>query len=250
MGRSPPSEAALAQSLLGSARARLLGAEGARVSADAELRYLTGLPPDQPIETTGPLDAPDLTIDVKATYRRALAAHPGLVLARARARTLQRSAEMELSSGRPFLSVGPSFTHDGTGDWILQGRVAFPLQVVNPNALEAARARSEAAAARAAVSRARARLERDLRLALHERDHAREARDALSHGALGPAREALRQAKLQYEAGSVELPLVLGARRELDLAEERWAEAAADVRRSDIQLMRIAGESRLERKPR
>ena len=250
VGQSAPSEEALASSLLGSARARLLMAEGRRVSADAELCYLLGLPPEQPLETVGALDAPDLRVDAQATHRRALLAHPGLVAARARAETRERAAGLALSAGKPFLSVGPSVTREGTGDWIVQGRVAFPLQIVNPNALEAAQARSEAAVARAQVSRARARLERDLRLALHERKHAREARDALATGAVVPAREALRQAKLQYEVGSAELPLVLGARRELDRAQERWAEAAADVRRSDVQLMRIAGETRLQRSPR
>jgi outer membrane protein TolC len=152
-----------------------------------------------------------------------------------------RAAELVESSGRPFIAVGPQITREATGDWLLLGRVSFPLPVVNPAAVEAARSRSEALTAHAEVKAARTLLEHDTLLALEEREHSRELRNALRDGAIGPAREALRQTKSQYQAGSVALSAVLEARRELLLAQERWAEAAADVRRADIALARIVG---------
>ena len=63
---------------------------------------------------------------------------------------------------------------------------------------------------------------------------------------IGPAREALRQTLAQYEAGNGDTATVLSARRELLLAEERWAEAAADVRRADVRLMRLLGRDPAE----
>jgi outer membrane protein TolC len=115
------------------------------------------------------------------------------------------------------------------------------LPLVSAGVLDTARARADASVQRAEGRHLRAALERELDLAVHERKHAREVRDALHDGVLGPASEALRQSLAQYEAGSIDTATVLAARRELLAAEERWAEAAADVRRADVRLMRLAG---------
>jgi cobalt-zinc-cadmium efflux system outer membrane protein len=240
-GRSDPGEAALAQAVLGSARAATLDVEGRRFVAEAELRFVTGLPAEAALDVRGEFEVRDEPLDVAAVIALARAAQPDLRLSAASAQRRARSADFAFAAGKPSLAVGPLVTREGTGDWILQARVAVPLPLVNPAAFDAARTRSDALVAEAEVDERRARLEADLRSALHEREHARAVRDVLRDGALLPARQALDIASKRYAAGSAELPVVLGARSELLDAEQRWAEAVADVRRADIRLARILG---------
>lgn len=240
-GRADPGEAALAHAVVGSARAAVLDVEGRRFAAEAELRFSTGLASTTRIEVTGDFEAKDEPLDPEALVAEVQAAQPDLVLARATAARRERIADLTLAGGKPFLAVGALVTHEGTGDWIVQGRVAMPLPLVNPAGLDGARARAEALVGRADVEERHARIETEIRVALHEREHARAVRDTLRDDALAPARQALDVATKQYAAGSAELPAVLGARRELLDAEQRWAEAVADVHRADVRLARALG---------
>lgn len=240
-GRADPGESALAQAVVGSARAAVLDAEGKRFVAEAELRFSTGLSPATPVQVAGEFETKDETLDVEALVNLARATQPDIALSMATADRRARAAELTLAAGKPFLAVGPLVTHEGTGDWILQARVAVPLPFVNPAAFDGARARADALVGRAEIIARRARLEAEIRIALHEREHARAVRDSLRDGALAPARVALDVASKQYAAGSTELPTVLAARRELLDAEQRWAEAVADVWRADVRLSRALG---------
>jgi cobalt-zinc-cadmium efflux system outer membrane protein len=240
-GRADPGEAALAQALVGTARAAVLDAEGRRFVAETELRYFTGLAPRTPVKVAGEFEAKDVPLDPEALVLAVRSKQPDVALSVASAERRERAAEVSVATGKPFLAVGPLVTHEGTGDWIAQVRVATPLPFFNPNAFESARARGEALVARAESSERRARLEADIRMLLHEREHARVVRDALRDGALAPARLALDVASKQYAAGRAELATVLAARRELFDAEQRWAEAVADVWRADVRLSRILG---------
>lgn len=237
-GSAPPSEEASARALVGRARAEVLDAEGRSFVAVTLLQHLTGTR-GRALEIAGPIDPADV-----ATAPSTLRDQPDLLATEAAALKSERAAELARAAGKPVLSIGPSVTREATGDVIVLARVAFPLPLVSPAAFDTARARSEASVLRAEVRHARAVIERELDLALHERKHARELRDALKDGVLGPAREALRQALAQYEAGSIGAEPVLAARRELLSAEERWASAAADVRRADVRLMRLTGKTK------
>lgn len=240
-GRAAPGEESFARALVGSARAAVLEAEGRKFAAEAELRFATGLGQSQPLAVVGDIDARDAPLDEAELVRDALANHPDVTFANAAAHRRDRAAELALASGRPFLAVGPLVTHEGTGDWIIQARVAMPLPFVNPNALDAARARAEALAAHAETTTVRAALDREIRIALHEREHSREARDVLRDGAIRPAREALVLVEKQYAAGAAPIDPVVAARRQLLEAEEKWAEAAAGVKLADIKLARALG---------
>lgn len=240
-GRADPGEVALAQAVVGSARAAVLDAEGRRFVAEAELRFFTGLSASTPIKVAGDFEARDRALDVERLVIQGRANQPDVALSLATADRRERAAELTLATGKPFLAIGPLVTHEGTGDWIFQARVAVPLPFVNPQAFEGARARTEALVGRAEVTERRARLEAEIRIALHEREHARAVRDSLRDGALAPARAALDVASKQYVAGKAELAGVLAARRELLDAEQRWAEAVADVWRADVRLSRALG---------
>lgn len=241
-GSAAPSEESVARATVGRAKAELIEARGLQFVADAELRFATGLGAGTEIEVVGPLEAKDKGLERGPLMAAARGVQPDVALAEAAADSRLRAAEMVLASGKPHLSIGPSVTREATGDWLLLARVTVPLPLVNPMQLEAARARSEADVARAESRFSRELLLKELALGLEEREHTREMRDTLRTGAIAPAREALRQSLSQYEAGSGDSATVLAARRELLAAEERWASAAADVRRADVRLARIVGK--------
>lgn len=243
-GSTPPSDEATAKALVGAARAEVIDAEGRAFVAETALRHLTGTR-GRELVISGPLETSDRPLKLAPLLMHA-GAQPDLRAADAVAERAERAADLARSAGKPSLSIGPSVTREATGDWIVLGRASFPLPLVNPGALESARAQAEARGQRAEAQHARATLAREIELGLHERQHARELRDALRGGVIGPAREALRQTLAQYEAGNGDTATVLSARRELLLAEERWAEAAADVRRADVRLMRLLGRDPAE----
>lgn len=239
-GSAPPSEESAAQALAGRARIDVIDAEGRAHLAEIALAHLTGNR-GRSIEAAGPLAAADRPVDLAPLLARARGDQPDVRAADASAARSDRSIALTRASAVPPLSLGPSVTREATGDWLVLARASFPLPLVTPAPLDTARARSEAAVQRAEARHVRVALERELDVAVHERHHAREIRDALSDTVIRSAREALRQSLAQYEAGSSDAAVVFASRRELLLAEERWAEAAADVRRADVRLMRLIG---------
>jgi len=137
--------------------------------------------------------------------------------------------------------VGLSYAREATGDRIFGAAVSIPMPLANPQSFDAAAAHADAAELRARVQEVRAQLAAEVRLAIHEREHAREVRDASFQGAVVPGRDALLALAARYGAGAVDLATVVAARRELFHAEELWMEAAADVHRADVRLEHAVG---------
>ncbi|HVY32015.1 MAG TPA: TolC family protein [Polyangiaceae bacterium] len=243
VGRASPAELALTQALVGNAQADLLAAQGRSFVADASLRYLTALPANTPLELAGSLDAPAGELDRVSVLRQAHGVQPDRQAARRAVERATSAAEMVAAGGKPLLALGPSVTHEATGDWILLIRVGIPLPLVNPAGVEASRLRLDADVAAAAERYVESTLEHEVLLALEERTHARELAKLLGDSVVGAAAEALRLAVLQYEAGKIDFAAALAARRELLAAEHRRAQAAADVRRADIRLARLLGHT-------
>lgn len=242
-GSASPAELALTQALVANARAELLAAHGRRFVADASLRYLTALPSNTQLELTGALDAPAGELDRVDVLHLARGDQPDRLAARRAVERATSAADMVAAGGKPVLALGPSVTREATGDWILLIRLGVPLPLVNPAGVEASRSRLEAEVAAAAARYVDSALERDVLLALEERTHARELAKVLGDSVVGAAAEALRLAVLQYEAGKTDSAVALAARRELLAAEDRRAQAAADVRRADIRLARLLGRA-------
>ncbi len=237
-----PFELAMAQGDVGSARASMLDAEGARVEAIAELRFALGLDADAPVDATGDLYASDeRPVDEPAAIRAAEARHPSIAFAIARAAQARHEVRLTTAMLAPSIGVGASYVREGTGDHVVTGILSVPLPIVSPGAFEAARQRASEATAAALVARVRAEVTRDVRLALHDREHWREVRDALRAQALQPMREALRLARVQYDVGTHDVSFVLLARQRLVTTEEQLAHVAAEVQRADIRLGRATG---------
>jgi cobalt-zinc-cadmium efflux system outer membrane protein len=241
-GVGEPLELSLARGDEAAARAAVLDAEGLRFEASMELGFAVGLPAGAVVEARGGLDeAPDAAVDEAALIRRAERDHPLVRLAEARQASAHRDVDLATAHGIPALGVGASFVREGAGDQVWAGIVSVPLPLSRPWAFEAARQRAAADTAGAQVALVRAELGREIRTALHEREHTREVHEALAHGALGPMREALRLAEAQLAAGTLDVTRVLYARQRLLATEELVARGVADVRRADVRLTRAAG---------
>ncbi len=242
-GAATAGEMALARSLVGSAKAQVLDAEGRLFSAHVELAYCLGMDEERALDAVGRLDQDGVKISEARAFA-SLKRSPRLRQLAAEAQVARAAAEQSRAEGSPQLSVGPSLTREGTGDWIVLGRVSFPLPVVNPKALETAEHLRAAAVANARWGRMSRRLKRALHLLFHEREHARITRDALATGAVEPARVAHREALSKYSSGKSNLGDVHVAQRNLLDAEERWLLAAADARASELRLLAVTGDLR------
>jgi cobalt-zinc-cadmium efflux system outer membrane protein len=207
-----------------------------------ELAYAVGMVPGSVVDVASGLeDAPEAQGDEATLLRRAESNHPQVRLAEAREAMAWRDVDLAAAHGIPTIGVGASYVREGGTDQVLQGIVSVPLPFSRPWGFEAARQRATALTANAQVAVARAELAREIRIALHEREHTREVLEALTTGALGPMREALRLSEAQLGAGTLDVTRVLLARQRLLATEEAVARGLADVRRADVRLMRASG---------
>jgi cobalt-zinc-cadmium efflux system outer membrane protein len=238
VGKSSPAEAALARALLGSVEASVLSAQGDITVADAQLRYVCGIELHDPIEVVGSIQSSAQPIDENVVRQRALTEAPELTALRAHARLLERSVGLGRAQSKPHIELGPSVTHEGTGDWIVAGHLSLPLPGVDPYAADNAQRTLEANLAKAHTTVAEQAALREIEIALHEREHALNLRDSLLKGTVEPSQAAVREYQIQYEVGRIDLTTLLAARRELLSARERWAAASADVIRAEVRLLR------------
>lgn len=242
VGVAPPHELALARGEAAAAHTSVLDAEGMQVEALAELRFSIGASAAFDVTPTGDLYRSDeRTVDDESAIRAAKTRSPTVLLAVAHAEQAEREAQLTSAMLGANLSLGATYLREGTGDKILLGVVGFPIPFFDAGAFETSRARVTQRAAEAQVDLKRAELARDIRLAVHDRHHWREIRDALQNDALAAFGEAFRSAQTQYEVGTVEVGAVILARQRLLGTRERLAEAAARVQRADVALARATG---------
>ncbi len=246
VGKTSPAEAALARALLGSVEASVLSAQGDITVADAQLRHVCGIALHEPIDIEGPIYKVAQPIDETHVRDLVLAQAPELLALRSQAQMLERTVDLGKSLSMPHIEIGPSVTHEGTGDWIVLGNVSLPLPGVDPYAADNAHRTMEANLAKARCAIADQAALKDVEIALHEREHALILRESLQKGAVEPSQAAVREYQIQYEIGRIDLTPLLAARREFLSAQERWAMAAADVLRAQVKLLRWLSETHLK----
>jgi RND family efflux transporter MFP subunit len=244
-GAAQPLEQALADGDRAIAQAAVIEAEGDQVEALAELRHALGFGPDEPIEAAGSLrdgaselDAP---LDERATGRAVEASHPAILAAHARSRLAHADARLAGAQSMPALGIGGQYRLEGTGDRVWTATLTLPLPIVDPGAFARARLEAEAAASEARARLLKGELARDVRLALHDRHHYRELRDALAQRAIVPLADALRIAQAQLSVGAADVSPVLMARQRLLAAQEQLVRADAQARRADVRLAELTG---------
>ena len=163
-------------------------------------------------------------------------ASPAIVAAEARAHQADAEVAVLHAATGPTFSFGVMAWREGSGDKAATAVISVPLPFFDPARYDAAKQGTLAAAAAGRAARARIEYEQALRVAVHEREHTREVRAAVSDNLLVPLRTALATATMAYAAGTSDLAVVLLARRSLFAAEERAVAAVADVARADIKL--------------
>jgi cobalt-zinc-cadmium efflux system outer membrane protein len=241
-GVAAPHELALARGEAAAAHASVLDAEGMQVEALAELRFAVGVAPSEGVIPDGDLyQSDERSVDDDSAVRAALTQSPTIMLAVARAEQAQGETQLTSAVLGPSLSLGASYVREGTGDKVFLGFIGFPIPLIDAAGFETSRQRAAQKTAEAQVELTRAEIARDIRLALHDRHHWREVRDALQNGALAAYGEAFSSARTQYEVGTAEIGTVILARQRLLGAQERLAEVAARVQRADIALARATG---------
>lgn len=240
-GVALPQELMVARGDAAAAEAGILDAEGMLVESLAELRFVLGQDPTAVLDVTGDLYATDDRAVDETAAIRAAQSHPVILLAQARASVAHHEASLVNAMLGPTITVGGAYLHEGTGDQVWTAIVGIPLPFVNPAAYETARQRAIAMTAEAQIERVQAEMMRDIHLAIHDHEHWREVRDALRDQAVPPMKEALRLARVSYEAGTQDLSLVLLARQRLVGVEEMLARAAGEVQRADLRLQRATG---------
>ena len=241
-GTGMPYELAIVKGDAAAAHAAVLDAEGVLVEMLAELRFALGLDAAAAVDVSGDLySTDDRPIDEAFVLRYAVSTNPTVVYAEARAALARQETRLTHATLGPTLTLGASYVREGTGDHVFTGFVGVPIPFLDPAAFDAARARAFERTAEAQIARVRAEASRDLRVALHDREHWREVREALRTGALVPTREGLRLARAAYETGTQDVSVVLLARQRVIAVEEQLAHVAAEVQRADVRFGRAAG---------
>jgi outer membrane protein TolC len=230
-GVAMPAEASLAAAEVGAAVLGERDAEGLLVMARGALKLAIGVPQTTAVTASGELPMSDDLVGPPPARRE----HPVLAAARAETDLARADAKLTGAHMAPPVSVGVSYTREGTGEQLLAGTLTVPLPFLDATGFDAARQQASVLSAEARVMRRRDEIAHDIALAAHEREHTREVRDTLSARVLVPLREAVRLARAGYQAGTQDATGFLLLRQRLVTAEERLAIAAADVKRADVR---------------
>jgi outer membrane protein, heavy metal efflux system len=234
-------ERSLAKAEVGTAQLGILDGEGRATEARIALAHATGSANDERLAADGQLDTTkDAVIDERSAID-ALAHHPAVRAAEARATQAAAEGSVARATAGPTFSVGASIWREGSGDQAAAAVVSLPLPFFDPARYDVGRQATIATAASSHAARLRTELERELRLALHDREHTREVRAQLRDGVVVPLRSAVDTATTAYSAGTSDLGVVLLARRSALAAEEQLVVAMADVWRADIRLAALDG---------
>ncbi len=241
VGEIEPSVLAVAQGELASTRSSILEAEGQHYLAASDLTYFTGLSADARAEVkTTQLGEPDA--HGAAARSEDMEAHPVVQSATARAQASKEAIAYAKSQQMPTFSLGVQYQREGTGDQIITGLLSVPLPFSKPWSFQEARTRAEYDQQAARAVLAKRELERLLKRARHERSHAYAQYALLKTELVPPKREAVRLARISFEAGEYDYLQVSLRERELLAAEERLAVAKAEVHRAELHLLRCTGQ--------
>lgn len=248
-GVATATERSLAAAEVGAAKLALLDAEGRATEARFTLALAAGEPLDRPLVAEGSIQPGDRPAVDPQRVLEGASRHPAILAADARAAHAAADVAVARAINGPFFALGASVWREGSGDHAAAATVTVPLPFFDSARYEAARQATLAAGASAYAGRLRGELEREARVALHEREHTREVKAQLEGGVVAPLRRALETAVLAYGAGTADLSVVLLARRSALTAEERLVSAMADVQRADLRVAALGG-TLLPRGPR
>lgn len=236
-GREPPLRASRARAALAEAEAGLIAA---RVDYDNAKRALGAVwgAAVAPVDVVGPWELPLAPADLTPDPTQSL----DLELAEAESRSAQAFVRRERTLATPDVTIQAGLRRYDTGDRAFTAGISAPLPLFDQNRGAVAAAQSDALAAEARQRQELAeavRRARDARAALT----ASEARlRALQDTAVPQAREALRLARLGYDAGKFTLLDVLDAEAAFAEAQAALVEARLTHAKAAAALTRAAAQ--------
>lgn len=201
----------LARAALARARADVMAAEAAEAAALAELRLLLGLPADEPAAVAGSLAD-------RSRFERAAVEARAAERADVRAlRAELAQAEAEIRQGRaqawPELGLGLRYEHEERAD-VVQGAILLSLPLFDNGRGLRAEARARAARLRLELDAALRAVQVEVAAALAIYRRRAAAAERLERDALPLLDENEALARNAFEAGELELALLLFQRRE------------------------------------
>lgn len=234
VGREPPLRALRARTAAAQAAADATAAEAAYSEA---LRALTALwgDPDTTMEVVGSAEGPIPAVPVDPTEGL------DVRLAEAELATARAVVDRERAGAAPDVTVEAGVRRfEDTRDQAFIVGVTAPIPIRNRNQGEVAAARAEAQAAEARRLQALAEAARKVRNAQAAVTAADARMKALRGAAIPEAEEAVRLARLGYEAGKFSLLDVLDAQAALDAARTAVIEAELARTQASAALERAA----------
>lgn len=231
-GRDPPLRQLRARALLAEASAEASRTYGDYRAAQRALGALTGIPdPDISAGPTEDIEPPSLPPPGTPTLEERLAA--------AERDAARARIDLARSDAVPDPTVGGGVRRFGEGrETAIVATLSIPLPVRNRNQGGIAAARSDAVAAEANLAQIRLDGERARRDAYTSLTAAEERVAALSGAGAAEAEEALRIARIGYQAGKFSLVELLDAQTALNSARLSLIQARLDRARALADLLR------------
>lgn len=244
-GAAAPFDVLQAEVSLASAQQALARAQTQVGTAQAALAALVNLPLETPIEPTDALQPRPVEGALGDAIQRALRQRPELEELRARAQAARASIELARSGGRPNVALAAQYDWSGptsnlTNSWSVTLAVTLSLYDggITQQRVREAELRLEQLAALEAQTRQRVELEvRQAWLALQQASPELVA----AQRAVDQAREALRIARVRFEAGVGTSLELVSAQAQLAQAEVGLAAARFNQNLARLQLLLATG---------
>jgi cobalt-zinc-cadmium efflux system outer membrane protein len=226
-----------------------------------QLKALAGLPPEEPIDVGGALEAPAVRADRGSGLARATAVRPDIRAARAEAAMARARIQKEEAEGRWDASVnvgyqrqeigfGLSGITDRGGTRPIQDTfhmvgggltITLPMRNRNEGNVKAAQAETRAAERRREFLELVVRQE--VTAAFSQYEAARRSLDTYSRGVLDVARQNLDTVRQSHGLGRIPLLDVIAEQRRLIEVENGYTEILKQVYDATVEIERAIGEA-------
>ncbi len=227
-----------------------------------QLRALAGLPPEEPIDVGGALEAPAVRVDRASGLARAAAIRPDIRAARAEAAMARARIQKEEAEGRWDASVNVGYQRQETGFGGLSGitdrggtrpiqdtfhmvggglTITLPVRNRNDGNIKAAQAETRAAERRREFLELVVRQE--VTAAFTQYEAARRSLDTYGRGVRDVARQNLDTVRQSQALGRIPLLDVIAEQRRLIEVENGYTEILKQVYDAAVEIERAIGEA-------
>lgn len=226
-----------------------------------QLKALAGLPPEEPIDVGGALEAPAVRADRGSGLARATAVRPDIRAARAEAAMARARIQKEEAEGRWDASVNVGYQRQEIGFGLsgitdrggtrpiqdtfhmVGGGLTITLPVRNRNEGNVKAAQAETRAAERRREFLELVVRQEVTAAFSQYEAARRSLDTYSRGVLDVARQNLDTVRQSHGLGRIPLLDVIAEQRRLIEVENGYTEILKQVYDATVEIERAIGEA-------